>query len=411
MKSEWRTVALGSVADLTVGFVGTMASNYTETGIPFLRSTNIEPFDIKLDDIKYISSNFNESLRKSELHPNDVVIVRTGTPGACAVIPAGVKAWNCSDLVIVRPHRNKLNPLFLASYVNLASGVINTQLVGAVQQHYNVGAAKKMQIPLPPIGEQDKIASIIGMLNKKITINSKINDNLLEQIRTLCTAWLSDYKPFDGAVPSDWVETPLSDIAEFVSGYSYKGSELTDSTIAMATIKNFDRKGGFKLDGYKEIIPSSKLKESQHAELFDTLVAHTDLTQNAEVIGNAEPVMSKSGYDDIIFSMDLVKVLPKKENVSKFLLAAILLDKKFKAHCLGYVNGTTVLHLSKKALPEYKLFLPSDLSKLRPLDEIVTTLYKQISSNISENTYLEELRVALLPKLMSGELDVSGIDL
>ncbi|MFR9066016.1 MAG: hypothetical protein ACLVJH_02895 [Faecalibacterium prausnitzii] len=44
--------------------------------------------------------------------------------------------------------------------------------------------------------------------------------------------------------------------------YSYKGSELTDSTIAMATIKNFDRKGGFKLDGYKEIIPSSKLKES-----------------------------------------------------------------------------------------------------------------------------------------------------
>jgi restriction modification system len=411
MKSEWRTVALGSVADLTVGFVGTMASNYTETGIPFLRSTNIEPFDIKLDDIKYISSNFNESLRKSELHPNDVVIVRTGTPGACAVIPAGVKAWNCSDLVIVRPHRNKLNPLFLASYVNLASGVINTQLVGAVQQHYNVGAAKKMQIPLPPIGEQDKIASIIGMLNKKITINSKINDNLLEQIRTLCTAWLSDYKPFDGAVPSDWVETPLSDIAEFVSGYSYKGSELTDSTIAMATIKNFDRKGGFKLDGYKEIIPSSKLKESQHAELFDTLVAHTDLTQNAEVIGNAEPVMSKSGYDDIVFSMDLVKVLPKKENVSKFLLAAILQDKKFKAHCLGYVNGTTVLHLSKKALPEYKLFLPSDLSKLRPLDEIVTTLYKQISSNISENTYLEELRVALLPKLMSGELDVSGIDL
>lgn len=268
-----------------------------------------------------------------------------------------------------------------------------------------------IEVEVPPLEKQRKIVAVLDCIDRKININQKVNDNLLEQIRTLCTAWLSDYKPFDGAVPSDWVETPLSDIAEFVSGYSYKGSELTDSTIAMATIKNFDRKGGFKLDGYKEIIPSSKLKESQHAELFDTLVAHTDLTQNAEVIGNAEPVMSKSGYDDIIFSMDLVKVLPKKENVSKFLLAAILQDKKFKAHCLGYVNGTTVLHLSKKALPEYKLFLPSDLSKLRPLDEIVTTLYKQISSNISENTYLEELRVALLPKLMSGELDVSGIDL
>ena len=238
-----------------------------------------------------------------------------------------------------------------------------------------------------------------------------INNNLFEQIKTICTAWLSDYKPFDGVMPSDWVETPLSDIAGFISGYSYKGTELTDSTIAMATIKNFDRKDGFKLDGYKGIIPSSKLKESQHAELFDTLVAHTDLTQNAEVIGNAEPVMSKSGYDDIVFSMDLVKVLHKKDSVSKFLIAAILQDKKFKAHCLGYVNGTTVLHLSKKALPEYKLFLPSDFSTLKPLDEIVTALYKQVSSNISENTYLEELRASLLPKLMSGELDVSDIKL
>lgn len=267
------------------------------------------------------------------------------------------------------------------------------------------------EVPIFDIDIQRKIASVLRSLDEKIELNSTINNNLFEQIKTICTAWLSDYKPFDGVMPSDWVETPLSDIAEFISGYSYKGTELTDSTIAMATIKNFDRKGGFKLDGYKEIIPSSKLKESQHAELFDTLVAHTDLTQNAEVIGNAEPVMSKSGYDDIVFSMDLVKVLPKKDSVSKFLIAAILQDKKFKAHCLGYVNGTTVLHLSKKALPEYKLFLPSDFSTLKPLDEVVTALYKQVSSNISENTYLEELRASLLPKLMSGELDVSDIEL
>ena len=250
---------------------------------------------------------------------------------------------------------------------------------------------------------------MIFLLSFYISFN--VNNNLLEQIRTICTAWLSDYEPFNGVMPLDWTETSLSDIAEFVSGYSYKGTELTDSTIAMATIKNFDRKGGFKLDGYKEIVPSAKLKDSQHANLFDTLVAHTDLTQNAEVIGNAEPVMSKSGYDDIVFSMDLVKVLPKKEGISKFLIAAILQDKKFKAHCLGYVNGTTVLHLSKKALPEYKLFLPSDISVLKPLDDVVTALYKQVASNISENTYLEKLRDSLLPKLMSGELSVSDIEI
>ena len=201
--------------------------------------------------------------------------------------------------------------------------------------HMTKGDMENQSIELPSLQTQRKISSILRTIDEKIHNNVAINNNLLEQIKTICTAWLSEYKPFDGVMPSDWVETPLSDIAEFISGYSYKGTELTDSTIAMATIKNFDRKGGFKLDGYKEIIPSSKLKESQHAELFDTLVAHTDLTQNAEVIGNAELVMSKSGYDDIVFSMDLVKVLPKKDGVSKFLIAAILQDKKFKAHCLG----------------------------------------------------------------------------
>ena len=330
----------------------------------------------------------------------------------------GPRIWDGEDRTIFHYHIWKLDIdsavvdkkyLYYLLKISVESMTAGTH--GSVMMHITKSDMENFEFDIPTLEVQKKIAAILSALDEKIAINRAINDNLLEQIRTLCTAWLSDYEPFDGVIPYDWVETPLSDIAEFISGYSYKGAELTDSTIAMATIKNFDRKGGFKLDGYKEIIPSSKLKESQHAELFDTLVAHTDLTQNAEVIGNAEPVMSKSGYDDIVFSMDLVKVLPKKESVSKFLIAAILQDKKFKAHCLGYVNGTTVLHLSKKALPEYKLFLPSDLSKLRPLDEVVTALYRQISSNISENTYLEELRESLLPKLMSGEIDVSAVHL
>ena len=254
------------------------------------------------------------------------------------------------------------------------------------------------------------MAVLLGELSPLVRVEI-INDNLRLQIKEICTAWLTNFQPFGGQMPSDWIETPLSEIAEFISGYSYKGNELAISTVAMATIKNFDRNGGFKVEGYKEIIPSAKLKGSQHAALFDTLVAHTDLTQNAEVIGNAELVMSKAKYEDIVFSMDLVKVLPKNCGISKFLIAAILQDKRFKAHCLGYVNGTTVLHLSKKALPEYKLYLPSNMDELKPFDNIVTVLYKEIASNISEITQLELLRDSLLPKLMSGEIDVSAVQL
>ena len=241
--------------------------------------------------------------------------------------------------------------------------------------------------------------------------SATINHNLQQQIQTLYSSWFCAYEPFGGVVPDDWSTKALADIADFIGGYAYKGSELRESSTAMATIKNFDRGGGFKLDGYKEIQPSDKLKDTQKIELFDLLVAHTDLTQNAEVIGNAEMVMSLSKFHDAIFSMDLVKVIPKHNNISRFFLAAILQNRYFKAHCLGYVNGTTVLHLSKKALPEYELLLPDDFSILRPFDEAVTALYLQISANICENNRLESLRDTLLPKLMSGEIDVSDVEI
>ena len=364
-------------------------------------------------EYEYVDDETQQSIARYIVNKGDILISVVGTIGLIGIVGETLdkanQTENCDKIINIK----NVLPEYLYYYLISSFGQdeIRKGTVGAVQPKLPLKNVQDITIFYPLIEEQERIVNILSSVDEKIEMNNAINNNLFEQIKTICTAWLSDYKPFDGVIPSDWVETPLSDIAEFISGYSYKGTELTDSSIAMATIKNFDRKGGFKLDGYKEIIPSSKLKESQHAELFDTLVAHTDLTQNAEVIGNAELIMSKSGYDDIIFSMDLVKVLPKKDSVSRFLIAAILQDKKFKSHCLGYVNGTTVLHLSKKALPEYKLFLPSDFSTLKPLDEVVTALYKQVSSNISENTYLEELRESLLPKLMSGELDVSDIDL
>lgn len=297
------------------------------------------------------------------------------------------------------------SPSFTALMDGIKTGTSNSQ------QRIDWRLFLRQPIYLPPSHTQCKIARILTLIDDKIHLNQQINKNLEQQIRTLCNAWLNEYAPFGGSCPNDWELTPLASFAKFISGYSYKGGELQDSTIAMATIKNFDRKGGFKLDGYKEIIPSSKLKPEHHAELFDTLVAHTDLTQNAEVIGNAEPVLSFSGYNDIIFSMDVVKVVPDNPAISKFLIAAMLQTQQFKGHCLGYINGTTVLHLSKRALPEYSLRLPRDFKVLQPLNDAVSSMYQQMALNIDESVQLAALRDSLLPKLMSSELDVSGIDL
>ena len=178
MKSDWKIKKLSDVADLTVGFVGSMVEHYVEKGVVFLRSTNIAPFQINLNDVKFISPEFNEKIRKSELKTGDVVIVRTGKPGACAVVPETKGPWNCSDLVIVRPNIEEVHPLYIASYINLASGVINAHLVGAVQQHFNVGVAKRMELAIPPLIIQKKIVGVIEIIDCKIKINGKINDNL-----------------------------------------------------------------------------------------------------------------------------------------------------------------------------------------------------------------------------------------
>lgn len=303
-------------------------------------------------------------------------------------------------------HHNTRYLAYLLSTMNL--GRLSGQ---SAQPGLSVKTLSMQTIRMPSKEIQDKVVSVLATIDDKVAVNEKVNENLTEQIHTLCNAWLNDYTLFGGKCPDDWELTPLSSIAKFISGYSYKGNELQESSVAMATIKNFDRHGGFKLDGYKEIHPSSKLKPEHHVAMFDTLVAHTDLTQNAEVIGNAEPVLSFSGYDDIIFSMDVVKVLPNNPKISKFLIAAMLQTQQFKGHCLGYVNGTTVLHLSKKALPEYLLMLPKDFSVLKPLDEAVSSMYQQMALNIDENVQLAKVRDSLLPRLMSGELDVSGLDI
>ncbi len=386
MKSEWRTVALGSVADLTVGFVGTMASNYTETGIPFLRSTNIEPFDIKLDDIKYISSNFNESLRKSELHPNDVVIVRTGTPGACAVIPAGVKAWNCSDLVIVRPHRNKLNPLFLASYVNLASGVINTQLVGAVQQHYNVGAAKKMQIPLPPIGEQDKIASIIGMLNKKITINSKINDNLEQQAAAL----------FSSLYNRSNTEVRYTDLIQILGGGTPKTGETAywNGNIAFFTPKDVGTPYTFITE--KTITEEGLSHCNSRLYPVNTVFVTARGTVGKVGLSGVPMAMNQSCY--ALVGKETHQLL-----VYFYTLKAV--DRlKHKA------SGAVFDAITTRDFDSEQIMKLSD-DDAKAFLCVAEPMFQEMLNNSIENLRLSTLRDFLLPKLMSGEIDVSSVQL
>ena len=148
--------------EITVGHVGSMAKQYRNHGIPFLRSQNIRPFHVSLENVVFIDKSFHQSLAKSQLRPGDVAVVRTGYPGTAAVIPDSLPISNCSDLVIVRPSPDA-DPHYLALFFNSRMGkeLVAGQIVGAAQKHFNVTAAKLVSISFPPIPEQRRLVAKI----------------------------------------------------------------------------------------------------------------------------------------------------------------------------------------------------------------------------------------------------------
>lgn len=182
--------------EITVGHVGSMKTEYKESGIPFLRSQNIRPFEVSMENAMFIDGTFHRALKKSQLRPGDLAIVRTGYPGTAAVIPPELPDSNCSDLVIVRPTK-EVSPHFLAAFFNSAFGklLVLGKIVGAAQKHFNVTAAKEVMLHLPPIAEQMKIIRMVDALRaetqrltslyeRKITSIEVLKQNLLHQAFT-----------------------------------------------------------------------------------------------------------------------------------------------------------------------------------------------------------------------------------
>jgi type I restriction enzyme S subunit len=152
---------------LTVGIVVKPSDWYTSdgSGIPALRSLNVRPGELHFDDLVRISLDGHVAHKKSQLLPGDVVVVRTGRPGEAAVVPEGAEPLNCIDLIVTTPG-DKLNPHYFALFLNSATGrrSFSAGAAGTAQQHFNVGAFKRIRLPLPPLDIQIETANKIERL-------------------------------------------------------------------------------------------------------------------------------------------------------------------------------------------------------------------------------------------------------
>lgn len=413
---EWKEVRLCDVcSELSDGLH--KAPKFIEKGeYIFVNAKNLYNGYI-LDNDPTKKTSHEEYLKyKKPLGKHTILYSIDGTIGNIAkyrgekcVLGKGACYLNCNPKIVVSSYLYyQLQSSHFKSYIHLMS-------TGSTIKHISLKTMREYVFELPSLTDQRRIVSILSSLDRKIELNNKINADLEEMAQAIFKNWFVDYEPFKdgkfvdselGMIPEGWKVISLNEILDNVSGYSYKGSELQSSNIAMATIKNFERKGGFKTEGYKEIVISKKIKETQFVNMFDVLVAHTDLTQNAEIVGNPAIVLSKGGYEKLIMSMDLTKVISKIDGVTNGLLYCILSTSRFKEHALGYVNGTTVLHMSKKAVPEYTCAFPKDINQIRDLCITLDSIYKRMAVTYDENSRLSLLRDTLLPRLMSGELEV-----
>ena len=189
----------------------------------------------------------------------------------------------------------------------------------------------------------------------------------------------------------------LSEVCDFVPGYSYTSDELVDSPMGMVTIKSVDRAGGFKAEGIKSLLPESSLKSEKMCQVGDVLVAHTDLTKNQEIIGSPIIVATTGGFHSLTFSMDMVKVEPKNHLFSRPLIYQILKSQSFKAHALGYCNGSTVIHLSKGALANYEFDGPM-ASDIVDINGKLSDTYKVKISIVNKLEKLAESKRILLER-------------
>lgn len=259
-------------------------------------------------------------------------------------------------------------------------------------------AIMKYGVPYFTYEEQEKIAGILEVLDRKIQINTEINENLTEQTRAAFQAWFIDYEPFGSAVPSDWHPSTLGQIADMKTD-SWSPAKNPDIVVEHYSIPAFDEQH-YPVFEIASGIKSNKYILSSNSVMISKLNPDTKRIWRPMCL-SAHPVC----FTEFI-------VYEAKKQEQRDYIYSILDSVPFYNHLCSHTTGST--NSRQRATPkstlDFTLCLPPD-SVIEDFCQIVTPMHDLIASNIVENQSLAKARDSLLPRLMSGELDVSGLDL
>ena len=411
MKNFWENVKLGNISSMQYGF--TASAKEKEVGPKFLRITDIVKDSINWSTVPYCKIN-NTNYKKYKIEDGDIVIARTGaTAGYAKLIKNPPDAVFASYLIRVK-FSQKCIPGFGGKLIesNIFKNFIKQNITGSAQPHANAPILKKFKFLLPPLKIQQKIASILSAYDELIENNNRRIEILEEMAETIYKEWFVHFRypghekdkmveSEIGKIPEGWeVESILdSPYFNYISENcpKYEGEKEYFATANIEGI-NFIKKGEWvsysKKPGRAQKIPKiysvwfAKMKESYKVLFF---------TDKNKYIANK--IILSSGFDGF----------KSKKEFFAFLFCLIK-SRSFHQKRDQYCTGAVQISLTKKGLASIKIVIPSKHIILR-FNEIVLPMVNQILIIQKNNNCLKKTRDLLLPKLISGKIDVSDLDI
>lgn len=390
----WQIVSLKDVGQIVGGGTpSTKDPNNFGDAYPW-----ITPKDLSLQRTRFISSG-ERGISEAGLSNSSAKILPAGSVIISSRAPIGLTAIATVPLTTNQGCRSfvpgdRTDSLFMYYLLGSMTDEFERHANGSTFKEISGSTLGKIEVRLPPIAVQRGVASTLSALDDKI----ESNERAVELIQSLISAH------FQRVIRTkNIVMVPLVELTSITKGVSYRSVDLLPSRTSLVTLKSFDRTGGYKVNGLKPFV--GKYKSQQVIKPGESVVAQTDLTQGAEVVGRAVRVPADKSADTLVASLDLVIVRPGNDLTQEYLFG-ILSDEAFRQHCRSRTSGTTVLHLAGDAIPTYLAPKPP-LSDQRNYSEIVQPLIKKWESLCADIEKLIELRDSLLPGILSGLISVS----
>jgi type I restriction enzyme, S subunit len=375
-------------------------------GVPFVRGAQVGADDINFRACDHFPGADLPKAREKVSLPGDVVLTTKGTVGRSVLVRSDMPRFVFSPQLSYWRSRDpsRVDPRFLFAWLRgpefrRQSGAVKDQTDMA--PYVSLRDQRAMTITLPPLAEQRAIGRVLGDLDDKIRLSQRIASSL-ERMAELLYRQLCDEST---AAPGEsWLVSDLGALTTTAKGVSYKSSELAPSDVALVTLKSFGRGGGYRGEGLKSF--TGVYKQDQALDPGDVIVALTDLTQDAAVVGAAARVPAPpNGYETLVASLDVAVVRPSDGRLTNEVLYGTLRWGDFHSHACGYANGTTVLHLDKRAIDEYRVVVPP-IDRVESYTRVARDVFSRVEFSLRQANTLEAIRDTLLPKLVSGDVRI-----